>query len=208
MIKKNTKRKKITIFILNSFLTLFVPFLLSSCTPIKVEDIATNLLPNIWIFISHLIAFIVLLIVITFLVWKPTKKFLTKKKSLINKTLDDAKKTSDEANNNLNISKQSKINAIEEANMILKNAHNNASKIIGHAKDDAKKEALKIIERTNFYLEHKEKIMKNNYQQNVIRTALNIVENVFSDEKNDKNKQKYINHILNKIKKDFKKNAK
>ena len=133
---------------------------------------------------------------------------MTKKKSLINKTLDDAKKTSDEANNNLNISKQSKINAIEEANMILKDAHNNASKIIGHAKDDAKKEALKIIERTNFYLEHKEKIMKNNYQQNVIRTALNIVENVFSDEKNDKNKQKYINDILNKIKKDFKKNAK
>ena len=207
MIKKNTKRKKIIIFTLNSFLTSFVPFLLSSCTPIKVEDITTNLLPNIWIFISHLIAFIVLLIVITFLVWKPTKKFLTKKKSLINKTLDDAKKISDEANNNLNISKQSKINAIEEANMILKNAHNNASKIINHAKDDAKKEALKIIERTNFYLEHKEKIMKNDYQQNVIKTALNIVENIFSDEKNDKNKQKYINDILNKIKKDFKKNA-
>lgn len=207
MIKKNTKRKKIIIFTLNSFLTSFVPFLLSSCTPVKVEDITTNLLPNIWIFISHLIAFIVLLIVITFLVWKPTKKFLTKKKSLINKTLDDAKKISDEANNNLNISKQSKINAIEEANMILKNAHNNASKIINHAKDDAKKEALKIIERTNFYLEHKEKIMKNDYQQNVIKTALNIVENIFSDEKNDKNKQKYINDILNKIKKDFKKNA-
>ena len=207
MIKKNTKRKKIIIFTLNSFLTSFVPFLLSSCTPIKVEDITTNLLPNIWIFISHLIAFIVLLIVITFLVWKPTKKFLTKKKSLINKTLDDAKKISDEANNNLNISKQSKINAIEEANMILKNAHNNASKIINHAKDDAKKEALKIIERTNFYLEHKEKIMKNDYQQNVIKTALNIVENIFSDEKNDKSKQKYINDILNKIKKDFKKNA-
>lgn len=207
MIKKNTKRKKIIIFTLNSFLTSFVPFLLSSCTPIKVEDITTNLLPNIWIFISHLIAFIVLLIVITFLVWKPTKKFLTKKKSLINKTLDDAKKISDEANNNLNISKQSKINAIEEANMILKNAHNNASKIINYAKDDAKKEALKIIERTNFYLEHKEKIMKNDYQQNVIKTALNIVENIFSDEKNDKSKQKYINDILNKIKKDFKKNA-
>lgn len=208
MIKKNTKKKEIIFFILSFFLVLFIPFLLSSCTPIKVEDITTNLLPNIWIFISHLIAFIVLLIVITFLVWKPTKKFLTKQKSFVNKTLDDAKKTNDEANNNLNIAKQNKIKAIEEANSILKEAHDSASKIIDHAKDDAKKEALKIIEKTNFYLEHEKKIMKKDYQQNVIGTALDIVENVFSNEKNDKNKQKYINHILNRIKKDFKKNDK
>ena len=208
MIEKNTKKKKITVFILSFFFVLFVPFLLSSCTPIKAEDITTNLLPNIWIFISHLIAFIVLLIVITFLVWKPTKKFLAKKKSFINKTLDDAKRTSNEANNSLNISRLNKIKAIEEANTILKKAHDDASKIIDHAKNDAKKEALKIIEKTNSCLEHEKKIMKKDYQQNVIGTALNIVENVFSDEKNDRNKQKYINHILNKIKKDFEKNEK
>ena len=208
MIKKNTKKREIIIFILSFFLILFVPFLLSSCTPIKVEDITTNLLPNIWIFISHFVAFIVLFIVITFLVWKPTKKFLTKKKLLVNKTLDDAKRTSDEANNNLNISEQNKIKAIEEANTIIKEAHDNAIKIIDRAKNNAQKEALKIIEKTNFYLEHEKKIMKKDYQQNVIGTALNIVENVFSDEKNDKNKQKYIDHILNKIKKDFKKNDK
>ena len=122
--------------------------------------------------------------------------------------MDDAKRTSNEANNNLNISRLNKIKAIEEANTILKKAHDDASKIIDHAKNDAKKEALKIIEKTNSCLEHEKKIMKKDYQQNVIGTALNIVENVFSDEKNDRNKQKYINHILNKIKKDFEKNEK
>lgn len=208
MIKKNKRKKEKFVFILNSFLSLFVPFLSSSCTPIKKEDIVTSLFPNIYVFISHIIGFIVLIIVLRFLVWKPTKKFLVKKQSFINKTLNEAKKTNDEANNNLNIAKLSKIKAIEEANAVLKKAQNDAFKIVNDSKNDAKKESLKIINKVHSYLEHEKKQMKKNYQQDVIGTAFSIIENVFSDEKNDKNKQKYISNILNKIKEDFRKNEK
>ena len=208
MIRKNKKKYEILFFILSSFLIILVPFFLSSCAPIKSESIATSLLPNVWIFISHFIAFVILLIVISTLVWKPTKKFLTKKQTLVNKTLNEAKKINDEANSNLNIAKQSKNKAIEEANTMLKEAQSNASQIINNAKNDAKNEALKIIDKANFYLECEKKQMKKDYQQNVIGTAFNIVENIFLNEKNDKNKQKYIDHILDKIKKDFKKNEK
>ena len=208
MIEKNKKKYEILFFILSSFLIILVPFFLSSCAPIKSESIATSLLPNVWIFISHFIAFVILLIVISTLVWKPTKKFLTKKQTLVNKTLNEAKKINDEANSNLNIAKQSKNKAIEEANTMLKEAQSNASQIINNAKNDAKNEALKIIDKANFYLECEKKQMKKDYQQNVIGTAFNIVENIFLNEKNDKNKQKYIDHILDKIKKDFKKNEK
>lgn len=207
MIKKK-KKSEILFFILSNFLILLVPFFLSSCTPIKSEDITTSLLPNIWIFISHFIAFIVLLVVMSVLVWKPTKKFLTKKQTLINKALDEAKKTIDEANNNLDLAKQNKIKAIEKANIMLKEAQDNASQIINNAKNNAKKEAIKIINKTNFDLESEKKQMRKEYQQNVIGTAFNIVENIFLDEKNDKNKQKYLNNILDKIKKDYKKNEK
>lgn len=207
MIKKK-KKSEILFFILSNFLILLVPFFLSSCTPIKSEDITTSLLPNIWIFISHFIAFIVLLVVMSVLVWKPTKKFLTKKQTLINKALDEAKKTIDEANNNLDLAKQNKIKAIEKANIMLKEAQDNASQIINNAKNNAKKEAIKIINKTNFDLESEKKQMRKEYQQNVIGTAFNIVENIFLDEKNDKNKQKYLSNILDKIKKDYKKNEK
>ena len=208
MIKKNKAKKEKFVFILNVFLSLFVPFSLSSCTPIKKENIVTSLFPNIYVFISHIIGFIVLIIVLRFLVWKPTKKFLVKKQSFINKTLNEAKKTNDDANNNLNIAKLSKIKAIEEANAVLKKAQNDASKIINDSKNDAKKESLKIINKVYSYLEQEKKQMKKNYQQDVIGTAFSIIENVFSDEKNNKNKQKYISNILNKIKEDFRKNEK
>lgn len=209
MIEKNKKTEKIFVFVLNIFLLSFAPFLLSSCTPpIKKDDIITNLFPNGWIFVSHLIAFFVLLIVMVFFVWKPTRKFLAKKQSFIDKTLNDAKKTNNEASNNLNIARQSKIAAIEKANITIKEAQDNAYKIINKAKIDAKEEASKIINKANFYLEHEKKQMEKEYQHNVIETAFNVIENVFSDEKNDKNKQKYIDHILNKIKKDFEKNEK
>lgn len=207
MIKKK-KKSEILFFILSNFLILLVPFFLSSCAPIKSEDITTSLLPNIWIFISHFIAFTVLLVVMSALVWKPTKKFLTKKQTLINKALDEAKKNIDEANNNLDLAKQNKIKAIEKANIMLKEAQDNASQIINNAKNNAKKEAIKIINKTNFDLESEKKQMRKEYQQNVIGTAFNIVKNIFLDEKNDKNKQKYLNNILDKIKKDYKKNEK
>lgn len=209
MIEKNKKTEKIFVFVLNIFLLSLAPFLLSSCTPpIKKDDIITNLFPNVWVFVSHLIAFAVLLFVMMIFVLKPTKKFLAKKKSFIDKTLNDAKKTNNEASNNLNIAKQSKIAAIEKANITIKEAQDNAYKIINKAKIDAKEEASKIINKANFYLEHEKKQMEKEYQHNVIETAFNVIENVFSDEKNDKNKQKYIDHILNKIKKDFEKNEK
>ncbi len=209
MIEKNKKTEKIFVFVLNIFLLSLAPFLLSSCTPpIKKDDIITNLFPNVWVFVSHFIAFVVLLIVMVFFVRKPTKKFLAKKRSFIDKTLNDAKKTNNEASNNLNIARQSKIAAIEKANITIKESQDNAYKIIDKAKIDAKEEASKIINKANFYLEHEKKQMEKEYQHNVIETAFNVIENVFSDEKNDKNKQKYIDHILNKIKKDFEKNEK
>ncbi len=44
------------------------------------DEIISQILPNVWVLVAHAIATIILLSLIVWLVWKPTKKYLEKRK--------------------------------------------------------------------------------------------------------------------------------
>lgn len=118
----------------------------SSDVPVSGDDIIGKLIPDLWSFLVQFIAFIVLIIVVTFLIYKPVKKMLNKRKEHIEKTIKDANEQLFDAKNK---------NA--EASQNIKNSYAEADKIISNAKKEAKKQSEVILNDTEEVLKAKKK---------------------------------------------------
>lgn len=127
------------------YLFLLLPLLisLSSCDSSQLGDqlgngIEEKLLPNIWAFLVQLIAFVLLLIAVIFLAYKPVKKFLEKRSEM----LEEEVKTTHE---NRQISEEKRVEMISN----LANAKAEATKIINDAAKEATIAKDKILSDAN-----------------------------------------------------------
>ena len=127
------------------YLFLLLPLLisLSSCDSSQLGDqlgngIEEKLLPNIWAFLVQLIAFVLLLIAVIFLSYKPVKKFLEKRSEM----LEEEVKTTHE---NRKISEEKRVEMISN----LANAKAEATKIINDATKEATIAKDKILSDAN-----------------------------------------------------------
>lgn len=127
------------------YLFLLLPLLisLSSCDSSQLGDqlgngIEEKLLPNIWAFLVQLIAFVLLLIAVIFLAYKPVKKFLEKRSEM----LEEEVKTTHE---NRKISEEKRVEMISN----LANAKAEATKIINEATKEATIAKDKILSDAN-----------------------------------------------------------
>ena len=97
-------------------LLVMVPIIFStSCAPIDKEDIISDLFPNLWVFLTHIFAAIILLIVCIYIVWKPTKTNLAKRQEYIQNEINKAEEIRKNALKQLSVAEQTKIEAFENA---------------------------------------------------------------------------------------------
>ena len=106
-------------------LTIFpVLFLLTSCSTDELGNslsgsIEAKLIPNIWAFLVQLLAFIVLIIVVTKFAYKPVRKYLDKRSQILNDERKEAEELKQKAKENF-----------YESEKKLAEVRDNASKII------------------------------------------------------------------------------
>jgi hypothetical protein len=55
------KGKKLLLFFASISLMVLCPVFLTGCKPLDESDVVNSLLPNVWVFLSHLFATVVLL---------------------------------------------------------------------------------------------------------------------------------------------------
>lgn len=146
-------------------LLAILPIIFStSCAPINKEDIISDLFPNLWVFLTHIFAAIILLIVCIYIVWKPTKTNLAKRQEYIQNEINKAEEIRKDALKQLNVAEQTKIDAFENAKKIIDDANkqayqnkleieqqaiNNSEKVRLQAESDAKKIKTKIEQTMN-----------------------------------------------------------
>ena len=146
-------------------LLVMLPIIFStSCAPINKEDIISDLFPNLWVFLTHIFAAIILLIVCIYIVWKPTKTNLAKRQEYIQNEINKAEEIRKDALKQLNVAEQTKIDAFENAKKIIDDANkqayqnkleieqqaiNNSEKVRLQAESDAKKIKTKIEQTMN-----------------------------------------------------------
>ena len=204
MERKLSTTKRSIIICLVVTLSLLPLLLLSSCKPLEKEWVVNSLFPNLWVFITHIIAAVVLIVIMTWLVWKPTKQSLQKRHDYIAKQIADAQRSKETATMELNEANQLKVSALSQAMTITTQAKAEAFKIIEDAKLDAKKTAAKILKDAKADVENEKQAAKANVHDDIINIAFDVAESVLNKEVSKQDKDKYIDELLSSIEQDIK----
>lgn len=130
------KKKVITLALL-----LLPVALLSSCSgqPFSDQDFIAKLFPNgYWDFLIQLIAFVLLILIVFFLGYKPVKKMLKARRDAIDKMIEDAKEDKATAHK-----------AALAVDQTIAEGKEEAARIVAEAKAQAEFQARQIIDAAN-----------------------------------------------------------
>ena len=130
------KKKVITLALL-----LLPVALLSSCSgqPFSDQDFIAKLFPNgYWDFLIQLIAFVLLILIVFFLGYKPVKKMLKARRDAIDKMIEDAKEDQATAHK-----------AALAVDQTIAEGKEEAARIVAEAKAQAEFQARQIIDAAN-----------------------------------------------------------
>lgn len=173
--------------------------LLVSTFAITQQEVVNKLFPNLWIFIAHVIATIILLIVLRFLVYEPFKKIMRKRRTVIKELIDDA------------VNKQIQATQYEtQAKLLLKDSKDNSQQIIDDAKIEAFNQRKTIIFQANQEAKLIEEQNKNDIAKEKIRAqesiktemvdiAFNLANKILEKEIDRKTNQDLIDDFIKEI---------
>ena len=139
------------LLISSGLLLCFAPIvvLLTGCTPVTQQEVIDNLLPNLWVFLTHIVATVVLLILAIWLVWKPTKHALAKRHEYIQNEIKAAEDAKAQALVALSEAEKTKVQAFTTAQEIVANAKKEAYVVKHDIEKEANRNALEIKENAN-----------------------------------------------------------
>ncbi|MDR2636521.1 MAG: hypothetical protein LBB95_01535 [Mycoplasmataceae bacterium] len=192
-------RKVLSWICLLSWMVYF-SLILSSC--VEEQEIYDAILPNFIIICIHTLATIILIILSIWLVWNPTKKIISKRREYIEKNLNDSESNKKESIARLLEAENKRMQAYEEAQLIIDRAKNEANyegeSILQLANDDAKM-IYKNAKRDAKLL--KQEIIKDN-DKRINEIALSVCKTIIKKQITKKNNDRLIKDILNNSKKD------
>lgn len=191
-------------------LTIFpVLFLLTSCSTDELgnslsDSIEAKLIPNIWAFLVQLLAFIVLIIVVTKFAYKPVRKYLDKRSQILNDERKEAEELKQKAKENF-----------YESEKKLAEVRDNASKIIDEAREKGKSEREIILKEANLEAqkvkanayktieEEKSKAQKE-IKEDIVDVAFSMTSKLLEREVNTKDNEKLVDDFVKDLKRENK----
>ena len=191
-------------------LTIFpVLFLLTSCSTDELgnslsDSIEAKLIPNIWAFLVQLLAFIVLIIVVTKFAYKPVRKYLDKRSQILN---DERKETED-------LKQKAKENFYKSEKKLAE-VRDNASKIIDEAREKGKSEREAILKeanleaqkvKTNAYkaIEEEKSKAQKEIKEDIVDVAFSMTSKLLEREVNTKDNEKLVDDFVKDLKRENK----
>lgn len=168
------------------------------------DDIINSIFPNIWALIAHIVATIILFSLILYFVWKPTKKYLEKRKKSILKDVEEAKEKNKLANENFELSKSELLESKEAASQIINKASLEAESIKMKIENNAikkadfiEKEALENVKKSE-----QEASLRVNKQASIL--ALEVAEILLSKKMDNDENKKIVDDIIKNLEKENK----
>ena len=178
---------------------LFSLSFLTSCEPIKGEQIIEKLFPNVWALIAQLISFLILVIGMIFLVYKPVKKYLTKRREILDNEVTDTEANKNKALNHVLTSEKEIASSKQKAKTIINNAEISASKKHDEIIENAKIEAKDIIKDANIAADKIKEDAKLELKNQIVDTALNASKKVLEREVSEKDNEKIIDDFISQL---------
>ncbi len=178
---------------------LFSLSFLTSCEPISGEDITNKLFPNIWALIAQLISFLILVLVMIFLVYKPVKKYLNSRREKLDNEVKQTKENNEKALENVLTSEKEIAKSKDKAKAIINNAEINASKKRDEIILNAKEEAKDIINNANITANKIKEDAKLELKNQIVDTALQASKKVLEREVKESDNEKIIDDFISQL---------
>lgn len=202
--KKRTK--KFNFFVLFSISLILLTSCDSSSLKEDLSSIGEKLIPNIWAFLTQLLAFVVLIIVVIWLGYKPIKKYLNKRQDLIDNEVKDAKNLQDEANKNNNLALENLNSSKAEAQKIVEDATKRAQRKSEIIIEDASREAQKILEENNTNLDREKEKAIAEVKDEIVDVAILASKQILQREVNEEDSEKIVDDFVKKMSEENKNN--
>ena len=187
------------------FTYILLPILavmLTSCqgTPFTDSDFTSKIFPNgYWDFIIQIGAFVVLLIAVFFLGYKPIKKMVNKRQDYVANEIREAKEKNLQAEENLTQSKETVLANRRLASEIIDNAkieaENQKQEILKSAED----EVLEMKKRAERDIKQSEEDAKEAIRQKMVEIALDASSEILKRNVNDEDNEKLVDEFIKEI---------
>lgn len=160
-------------------LILFLPLalVLTSCNTDDLgkdlsNQIEAKLFPNIWAFLVQFIAFIIVAFLVIKLGYKPVRKYLDKRRELLDNEVNEAKKLNADAKENFLKSEKALADTKKGATSIIEDAKKEANAKKEEILNEAFFEASKTKEKALLDIEKAKESAKKQLQDEIINVAL------------------------------------
>ncbi len=166
---------------------------------IEPQEIIEKLIPNFWDFLIQLIAFVLLIVIVFFVAYKPLKKLSAKRKEYVDENLRGSEKAKAEAEEYLKASKESVEKSKLEAKQILIDAKAGAEKeaeeILAKAQEDAQLAKRKADEE----IEEAKRKSRQDVHKEIVDVAIASSEKVLGREVNKEDEKRLLDDFVNNL---------
>lgn len=208
---KNKKKKFFKVFF-SALVFIFSAISLTSCDTEGLKDslheIGDKLIPNIWAFVTQVLAFVVLIIIVVFFAYKPVKKFMNKRKQTLDDQVLKTKADQEEASKNVLISKNNIEESKIKAQEIIKSAEGRANKQSEEIIHEANHKAQEIIALSKDEIEKDKDEAYEEVKKDIVDVAFNASSKILNREITREDNDKIVDDFVNEFSKSKKKKDK
>lgn len=163
------------------------------------NDFVSKLIPNLWAFLVQFIAFIIMVLIVIKLAYKPIAKFIQARKDYISNNLEEARVKNEEATKNLEETKTNLQSSQKEAIQIIQDAKKEANKEREQILEETKKEiAIKHAKAQEDIKIEQEKAIKEMHDD-VVDIALEATKNILGREVSDKDDKALLDSFVSSL---------
>ena len=173
--------------------------LIADSEPFNPEDIIEKLIPNIWDFLINLAAFVVLLLVVFFVAYKPVKKFIKKRQDYIEGNIKESEESKKKAKDREIESEGYVDEAKKKASSIIVDAKKQADVEANNIIEEAKKESKRLYEENEAAIKQAKEASKKEIHDEIVQVAIEASSHILEREINSKDEEKLLDDFVNQI---------
>lgn len=194
--------------LLHASVLLLPLLLLTSCESQSISDTIqstiNNALPNLWVSLAQLGAFIVTVFIFFKFAYKPIKEKIKARNEYVSKNIKDSNDALNKAND-LKAESEIKIKeAHKEANKIVEQASIQANIEANKIKEDAQKDIDKEMDNVKALLKEKEEYLERKSHDEIVSSALDASKEILGREFTHDDNDKLVDDFISKMKEENK----
>ncbi len=168
-------------------------------SPFSTEDFLSKLFPNPWDALAVFLAFVILLVVVFYVAYKPVKKLIHDRKQYVESNLRDSEASKAQSQKLLRDAEEDVLESKKEALKIVEDAKTTANIEKEKILESAKIERKQIIDEAKVEIDREIENSKDEIHEEIVSVAMDASKKLLSREVNSKDNAKLVDDFISNL---------